>query len=317
MPDSDPARHAGSLFSVRTEKKSRIRGFTERSAKFALRSVFLPMPVFGAAHLLLTSWGGLGGVLGLVAPNGKGGFRPDDSYFKLVSDAYNAVHKLCVNTRCARGALTMTSAFSLRWEVFRHWKQGNAAADYEDAGAGNVERGRFAVADGASEASFAGIWAKLLVERFVNDPDTPWRDLKWIGALRQKWSADVDGLPLPWYAEEKRALGAFATFLGLVFRPHPADGPTYWRALAVGDCCLFHTRGGRLKQAFPLLKSADFGNRPELLRSRGDGAKTRHEFGHGRWQTQDRCLLMTDALAQWFLLAPRNATTRSRRSARS
>lgn len=191
--------------------------------------------------------------------------------------------------------------FPLRWQAYRQPKHGNADADYEDASAGDVERGRFAVADGASEASFAGIWAKLLVERFVNDPDTPWRDLQWVAPLRKKWSAEVDGLPLPWYAEEKRELGAFATFLGMAFRPHPADGRGYWRALAVGDCCLFHTRGGRVKQAFPLTKSADFGNRPTLLRSRGDSTRTPPEFGHGRWQTQDRFVLMTDALAQWFL----------------
>ena len=196
----------------------------------------------------------------------------------------------------------MASAFPLRWQAFRQAKHGNAADDYEDAGAGDGVHGRFAVADGASEASFAAIWAKLLVEGFIHHPDTPWRDLDWVAPLRQKWATAVDGLALPWYAEEKRQLGAFATFLGLVFR-HDAEKKQhgYWRALAVGDCCLFHVRGGKLLQAFPLAKSAEFGNRRELLRSRGS-ANARHELGQGRWQAQDRFLLMTDALAQWFLL---------------
>jgi hypothetical protein len=33
----------------------------------------------------------------------KAGFRPDDSYYKLVSDAYNAVHKLWVHTHYMSG----------------------------------------------------------------------------------------------------------------------------------------------------------------------------------------------------------------------
>ena len=199
----------------------------------------------------------------------------------------------------------MASPIPLRWQALQLWKQGNAAADYEDAGAGDVPNGRFAIADGASEASFAAIWARLLVESFIAAPGKPWRSLDWVGPLRRQWAAQVDGLALPWYAEEKRELGAFATFLGLVFRRSAVEPHGYWRALAVGDCCLFHTCGGRLVQAFPLTRSADFGNRPRLLRSRPQGPDeldARREQAHGRWKPGDRFLLMTDALAQWFLL---------------
>ncbi len=197
----------------------------------------------------------------------------------------------------------MASPFPLRWRAFRISKQGNAADDYEDAAAGNVANGRFAVADGASEASFAAIWARLLVDCFVSHPGKPWHGLDWISPLRKQWAAEVDSLPLPWYAEEKRDLGAFATFLGLAFRPSAVGPNGYWRALAIGDCSLFHTRGGRLSSAFPMKRSEDFDNRPQLVRSRGlDAADCKHLHAHGRWQSQDRFLLMTDALAQWFLL---------------
>jgi hypothetical protein len=50
------------------------------------------------------------------------------------------------------------------------------------------------------------------------------------------------------------------------------------------------------------MKSADFGNHPDLLGSRGDDSKRRHQVGHGRWQAQDRFLLITDALTQYSLL---------------
>jgi hypothetical protein len=202
----------------------------------------------------------------------------------------------------------MGFAFPLRWQTFRLWKRGNAADDYEDASGGDVPSGRFAVADGASEASFAAAWARLLVEQFLVTPGKPWRDLDWLGPLRRQWARQVDELVLPWYAEEKRELGAFATFLGLAFRPSSIGPHGYWRALAVGDCCLFHARDNRLVQPFPLTRSTDFGNRPRLLASRPgprpgpEEVNSACEQAHGHWQPRDRFLLTTDALAQWFLL---------------
>ena len=198
----------------------------------------------------------------------------------------------------------MTAALPLRWQTFRLGKSGNAAEDYEDAAAGDLVKGRFAVADGASEASFASIWAQHLVRCFVTEPGRPWRNLDWVAPLRKRWAAEVDLLDLPWYAEEKRALGAFATFLGLGFQQQGTQPDGYWGALAIGDCCLFHISDNHLEQAFPLTQSADFGNQPRLLGSRlgAQEQEVQAERAFGRWQLADRFLLMTDALAQWFLL---------------
>jgi hypothetical protein len=170
-------------------------------------------------------------------------------------------------------------------------RRGHAADEYEDAFAADPAAGRFAVADGASESSFAGLWARLLVEGFVR------RAPGWLAAARQAWATGVGGQPLPWYAEAKRDDGAFATFLGLVV------GAGRWHALAVGDACLFHVRQDQLVTAFPLGRSADFGNRPRLIGSRppADPAAEAHAEGNGDWQRNDQLLLMTDALAQWFL----------------
>ncbi|HKI34016.1 MAG TPA: protein phosphatase 2C domain-containing protein [Gemmataceae bacterium] len=170
-------------------------------------------------------------------------------------------------------------------------KRGNAADEYEDAFAADSPAGRFAVADGASESSFAGLWARLLVEGFVRPAPG------WLDAARRSWAAGVGGQPLPWYAEAKRDDGAFATLLGLVV------GDGRWHALAVGDSCLFQVRQDRLIEAFPLRRSAEFGNRPLLIGSRppvAPASEVRAE-GRGGWQPADRFLLMTDALAQWFL----------------
>ena len=74
-----------------------------------------------------------------------------------------------------------------------------------------------------------------------------------------------------------------------------------WRALAVGDSCLFRTRAGRLLKAFPLTAAAHFGNQPSLLGSRRTGPEPTPKQARGRWRPGDRFLVMTDALAQWFL----------------
>jgi hypothetical protein len=192
----------------------------------------------------------------------------------------------------------------LRWHAFHTHKRGNAPEEYEDAFAGDPVRGRFAVADGASESSFVAQWARLLVEGFVNAQKSPWRELDWLGPQRQRWSADIDARPLPWYAEDKRDQGAFATLLGVGFRRPTATQTGLWRALAIGDSCLFHLRGGRLQQAFPLTRSSEFGNQPPLLGSRGRPADTPEKAvrrAGGKWRPGDRFLLMTDALAEWTL----------------
>lgn len=195
-----------------------------------------------------------------------------------------------------------------RWQAFHTHKGGNAPDEYEDAFAGDAARGRFAVADGASESSFAATWAKLLVEAFLAARRSPWQNIDWLAPARQCWAEHVDPRPLPWYAEEKREQGAYATFLGIGFgRSRQGAGDQQggkWRALAVGDSCLFRLRAGKLRRSFPLSRSSDFGNQPALLGSRGRPVDTpaqelRHTGGH--WCPGDRFLLATDALAEWML----------------
>ena len=126
----------------------------------------------------------------------------------------------------------------LRWHAFHLPKSGNSAEEYEDAFAASPEHGRFAVADGASESSFAGLWARLLVEGFVKEARKPWEETGWLKPLHERWAAEVNRRPLPWYAEMKRQEGAFATLLGFALR-----SPDHWRAVAVGDSCLIQVRG--------------------------------------------------------------------------
>ena len=192
------------------------------------------------------------------------------------------------------------------WNSRTFWleRRGNSPAEYEDASAANDETGRYAVADGASESCFARLWASLLVEGFVHSGHADAE--RWITSLfdlQKRWDADVMGQKLPWYAEPGVEQGAFATFLGLRLTVHP-DGPSQWQAIAVGDTCLFHTRGTDLLRAFPLEYSMQFGNSPKLVGSRmsaEDVSRRLSLWPDGQSQPGDRLWTMTDALAQCCL----------------
>jgi hypothetical protein len=186
---------------------------------------------------------------------------------------------------------------TLDWVLFRLPRRGHVADDCEDAAAGNLDQGRFAVADGASESAHSGLWARLLVESFVAaDGEAGWNAL--LDRARESWTSavPVPAAELPWYLEVGIRQGAFATFLGV------AVGAEEWHALAIGDSCLFQVRGDELVAHFPVDRSGDFGNSPWLVGSRPQStAAVPVVHRRGAWQSGDRLWLMTDALAHWFL----------------
>ncbi len=189
---------------------------------------------------------------------------------------------------------------ALQCRAFALPKKGNSAREYEDASRANCERGRFAIADGVSESAFAGEWAALLCDSFVAGRVAPAKLEDWREEQQQAWLAQVKTGGLPWYLEEKLREGAFATFVGLSFAA-PTDGkPRAWHAFAVGDSCLFHIHDGKLQQAFPVGRAEEFGTRPRLLGSRQVATAVPATVS-GTLRQGDLLLLMTDALAEWFL----------------
>lgn len=198
-------------------------------------------------------------------------------------------------------------------EPFFIEKAGNKKSEYEDAfwplQEAELDNSciRLAVADGATESSFSGIWASQLVKAFGGgriQKTTFWAD---IIKQQKKWARDVGKKTLPWYAEEKAQAGAFAAFLGLEFREDETG--ISWKALGMGDCCLFQA-GKRANQKrnfltfFPFESSASFGNRPPLISSvqaSNDLVKEDLFYREGVAYTDDVFFLMSDAIACWFL----------------
>jgi hypothetical protein len=158
---------------------------------------------------------------------------------------------------------------------------------------------RFAVADGATEASFSKEWAALLVTSFQDRNKGP-EDLAALVAWgRIEWQSLIDGIPMPWYAEQKASAGAFATLLGIQIDRQEQCFDAY----ASGDCTLFHIRNNQLVNSFPIQESVEFGNTPDLLCSVNGygGSEQWLRYQHGRILAGDGLILATDAIAAWIL----------------
>lgn len=201
-------------------------------------------------------------------------------------------------------------------------KAGSAPEESEDRfcviGAEEFSRGagpcRAAVSDGAGDSLFSGQWAELLAQGYCREEpprsDDDARLNQWLAPLQAAWREEANAEPLPWYAEAKRAQGAWATLLGITLHPAVPDtepGVGVWEAFALGDSCLFQVREDTLACAFPLARSGDFTSRPVLLPTRplppseSLAPYLRHGRGDGTWRAGDEFYLMTDALAAWFL----------------
>ena len=192
------------------------------------------------------------------------------------------------------------------YRVFWDTKVGNTAEEYEDAFGSDVEdqprsEMRYAVADGATESSYSRHWAQLLVDAYGAGATAPTKLVRRLPALQVAWREEHQRPDLPWFAAEKLALGAFAALLGIRL----IEGPDGFRlhAMAAGDCELVVVRGESLHLAWPVLRSVDFGSNPVLLSSVAPAMSQRTMIRGRRLQLQpsDTVLLMTDAIAAWFL----------------
>ena len=199
---------------------------------------------------------------------------------------------------------------SLKISAHALHKAGTETRLYEDAFAFDEAAGRAAVADGASDAFEAGVWARLLVATYVHAPPTisPRAFLEWLQGPARAWSAMVNWAALPWYAEEKaRTVGGLATLLGFSL-DEGANGDaktTCWRAVAVGDTCLLHVRKHEVLMRFPIENAEAFDTTPALLSTRLQHDKSVLEDGalrhyDGTCQAGDLFLLSTDAMAEWL-----------------
>ena len=178
-------------------------------------------------------------------------------------------------------------------------KPGNRPDENEDAVAADPTRLRFALADGATEGWQSAGWAARVAGCFVRRPPAPADFPGWVTAVR-KWSAPPVPDDAPWYSSVKREQGSFATLIGLELRK-PATGlGLTWKAVAVGDSCLFLLRGERVVTTFPLSTVEEFGTRPALIPSAAT-ACPEPEWLAGWVNPGDRLVLASDAVARHLI----------------
>lgn len=206
----------------------------------------------------------------------------------------------------------------IRVDSFWTAKGGNSELEYEDAVwpraslTQRVRTFRAAVADGATETSFSGLWARILVRAYGkgafdrNDP------LEVLAPLQRRWRRRLENLKLPWYAEEKLAKGAFAALVGITIAETPDRCRHRWQSLAVGDSCLFQFRDNQLLTSVPYKEPEQFLSRPHLISTHSgeNVALVNHiTSAYGTCCRGDVFYLMSDAIACWFLGCTQHRTT--------
>jgi hypothetical protein len=125
-----------------------------------------------------------------------------------------------------------------------------------------------------------------------------------LDAVRRLWWRKIRKRSLPWYAAEKARKGAYAAFVGVSLNAVNRG----WRAVAIGDCCLFQVSGAaqklELKHAFPLTRSEEFGSSPFLVGSvkkPDDNPLSHVRVSEGVLDGSDTLFFASDALAAWLL----------------
>jgi hypothetical protein len=200
----------------------------------------------------------------------------------------------------------MRKVWNVQTQQFILPKEGSSDEECEDAVAVDSRALRFAVADGATEAFDARRWAVRLAEAWVGGeraPLSPEEFRPWLAEQGAWLHASWEGRKLSWYAEEKRRAGSYAAFVGLRLEEAREACVMKWRAVALGDACLLHLRGGELLAAMPISNHEAFGSSPPLVpssESLAASALARLVNAEGEAEPGDTFLLMTDALAAWY-----------------
>ena len=191
----------------------------------------------------------------------------------------------------------------LRVKSFITHKESETSADCEDAHAENGSIGRYAIADGTSQSFFPKQWAELLVNHFCETTALSldrknWKE--WLIPIQQEWYQQVEKrvnklkrfhLTNRFDAGESAA----STFVGLEVDRTKKE----WKALIIGDSCLFHIRGSQLLKSYPIEDSEAFTELTEVFASFAEDNHIAPEVVSDKVNPGDTLILATDALAKW------------------
>lgn len=169
----------------------------------------------------------------------------------------------------------------------------------------NIEYNKFSISDGVSKSFFPKIWSDILVNKYVNQKD--WKNEEFITESQKDWQSQIDEIvaqpEVKWHIRTlyNRRTPALATFVGLQF----LESDQKWIAQALGDSFLFFIPKGSTEIEIKLSTKPEpiaFDNFPDYLSSIGSSHKGEKKAIKGKKIKEGTFYLMTDALAEWFLL---------------
>jgi len=191
-------------------------------------------------------------------------------------------------------------------------KLGNKESECEDSISFNLKRGRFAIADGASSSMFSDVWASCLTSNIITlDTDLYKNTTELFRTLipisRREWYSRIEWNNLKWFQTNKSFQGSYSTLLYVEIKR--LEGLDIFRALAVGDSCLFIVNSDKKLYSFPYRKASQFNNTPKLVWT-GKKAQVNIESEpvypdfvttSGHIHKGDEMILATDALSKWLI----------------
>ena len=123
----------------------------------------------------------------------------------------------------------------------------------EDAFDKGIDGTTYAVSDGASESYDSRTWARLLVEKFIEDSEF---NSEWVVSAQKKYESNVDFQSLSWSKQLAFERGSFATLLGLNFSKNIAN------IFSIGDSLAVHIRQNSYLDSYPFHQPEQFDSRP-------------------------------------------------------
>lgn len=185
-------------------------------------------------------------------------------------------------------------------------KKSELYSDCADNYAVNREHNKFAISDGVSKSFFPKVWSDILVKKYVNQKD--WKDNnEFIVESQKEWQSKIDEIvnqpETKWFTKSQynKKDPALATLVGLQF----LESDQKWIAQALGDSFLFFIPKGSTEIEIKLSTKPEpivFDNFPDYLSSIGSSHKGEKKSIKGEKIKEGTFYLMTDALAEWFLL---------------
>jgi hypothetical protein len=165
----------------------------------------------------------------------------------------------------------------------------------EDAIKCSDARGIYAVSDGASESFASRRWARILVARYVRQPQV---DAAWLAHAIGNYQAGFDRAAMSWSAQAAFDRGSFATLLGLRFG---SDGVSI---LGIGDSLAVLDDGAEIRATFPYSEPEQFRANPLLLSTihdRNEAILGADFTTHWPLEGSPKLFCMTDAIGAWLL----------------